>query len=200
VPAPEEEPSSVARTGMAHRGPRTALVRPHAAARSAVPAPRAPRSRAAALHLRLRLVTRDCTAQPAAALAMRRPESAAHAAAPGSRIAPRPAGIDAGHALRRPHPRPHRPGVAADTRAAGAGAHLDARRAPPGAHGRSKCGSPVTVDSYRRGVCNDALRGASGRRRSQKSEDRRQKPEDRRLMEAGFSPGGHVEAKASTST
>ena len=69
--------------------------------------------------------------------------------------------------------------------------------------GEGKCGSPVTVDSYRPGAF--AMTAFSVERgeeaRSQKSEDRR--PDGGRgfpgLSEVEGSPGGHVEAKASTS-
>jgi hypothetical protein len=76
--------------------------------------------------------------------------------------------------------------------------------------GEGKCGSPVTVDSYRPGafaIKPFVVHQDEGR--SQKSEARSQKPEARRpdggrgfpgLSEVEGSPGGHVEAKASTST
>ena len=61
--------------------------------------------------------------------------------------------------------------------------------------GEGKCGSPVTVDSYRPGAF--AMTAFSVERGA---EARSQKPEDRRPDGGrGFSPGGHVEAKASTS-
>jgi protein ImuB len=62
--------------------------------------------------------------------------------------------------------------------------------------GESRCGSPVTVDSYKPGAF-----AMTPFVVEQKSEDRRQKTEGRRPDGGrGFSPGGHVEAKASTST
>jgi len=76
--------------------------------------------------------------------------------------------------------------------------------------GEGKCGSPVTVDSYRPGAF--AMKPFvvhQDEGRSQTSEVRSQKPEARRpdggrgfpgLSEVEGSPGGHVEAKASTST
>ena len=70
--------------------------------------------------------------------------------------------------------------------------------------GEGKCGSPVTVDSYRPGAF-----AMTAFVVEQKSENRSQKPEARRrdggrgfpgLSEVEGSPGGHIEAKASTST
>jgi len=165
---------------------------------------------AAALHLRLRLVTRDLHLRSLQLPApMRDPKVLRTLLLLDLESHPAPAGIDAVTLSIDPTPgRIVQESLLA--RALPAPELISTLVARLQAlMGEGKCGSPVTVDSYRPGAF--AMRPFvvhQDEGRSQKSEDRRQKTEGRKLDGGrGFpglsgvegSPGGLVEAKASTS-
>jgi hypothetical protein len=151
---------------------------------------------AASLHLRLRLVTRDLHLRSLQLPApMRDPKVLRTLLLLDLESHPAPAGIDA--VTLSIDPTPGR--IVQEsllTRALPAPELISTLVARLQAlMGEGKCGSPVTVDSYRPGAF--AMTAFSVERGE---EARRQKPEDRRPDGGrGFSPGGHVEAKASTS-
>ena len=159
---------------------------------------------AASLHLRLRLVTRDLHLRSLQLPApMRDPKVLRTLLLLDLESHPAPAGIDA--VTLSIDPTPGR--IVQEsllTRALPAPELVSTLVARLQAlMGEGKCGSPVTVDSYRPGAF--AMTAFSVERGE---EARRQKPEDRRpdggrgfpgLSEVEGSPGGRVEAKASTS-
>jgi hypothetical protein len=166
---------------------------------------------AAALHLRLRLVTRDLHLRSLQLPApMRDPKVLRTLLLLDLESHPAPAGVDAVTLAIDPTPgRIVQESLL--TRALPAPELVSTLVARLQAlMGEGRCGSPGTVDSYRPGAFGMkpfVVHQDEGR--SQKSEDRRQKTEDRRpdggrgfpgLSKVEGSPGGSVEAKASTST